>query len=490
MITCSKCAKENQDHYKFCLGCGAELPRESAPKPFAPRTPPQGMKVVQAGKTGAPPAVHRSPLSSAPAPVATQPPAAPPSAAAPSPFSLPQSASVPQPPPTPMQVSMQTPMQAPTPMPAPAQVSAPAQTSGPAQVSAPMHAPAPMSPLAPTPGPPPGPPLAPVSLSPASPPSPGPPPGQVSPAAGSPFATPRSVARPQMPANVPLAPSSPAALAPVATPAPKQPAAVPRPGGEPSTEAITCPQCSHVNSTAFKFCASCGFNLSKVAAVSKAPAAPVARPADVVVKWKLTVLRADGTDEGTYEVPDKSTVVGRDSGGVFGRDLYLSPQHATLSVRGGKLFVQDSGSLNGTYIKLKRDISEPLVDGQLFRIGQEIVRFEKLHPDPPSAGVEKMGSPSAGYVGRIVLVTGRRTDGSAYPVPQLGIHIGRERGHVMFPEDGYVSGLHCSLLVKDGEVFLTDLGSSNGTFIRLNSAREVMTGDILLMGQQLFRASH
>ena len=44
MITCPKCSKDNQDHYKFCLGCGAELPRGPAPKPFSPQTPPQGMK--------------------------------------------------------------------------------------------------------------------------------------------------------------------------------------------------------------------------------------------------------------------------------------------------------------------------------------------------------------------------------------------------------------------------------------------------------------
>ena len=30
MITCSRCGKENQDHYKFCLGCGGELARPAA----------------------------------------------------------------------------------------------------------------------------------------------------------------------------------------------------------------------------------------------------------------------------------------------------------------------------------------------------------------------------------------------------------------------------------------------------------------------------
>ncbi|MEO8799403.1 MAG: zinc-ribbon domain-containing protein, partial [Polyangiaceae bacterium] len=44
MISCPKCGKENQDHYKFCLGCGAELPRDAAPKPFSTNTPPQGVR--------------------------------------------------------------------------------------------------------------------------------------------------------------------------------------------------------------------------------------------------------------------------------------------------------------------------------------------------------------------------------------------------------------------------------------------------------------
>ena len=68
------------------------------------------------------------------------------------------------------------------------------------------------------------------------------------------------------------------------------------------------------------------------------------------------------------------------------------------------------------------------------------------------------------------------------------MHFGRERGDVLFPEDGYVSGLHCRIARgQDGAVYLTDLGSSNGTFIRLRSEPSVASGDMLLMGQQLFR---
>jgi len=44
VIVCSRCSKDNQDHYKFCLGCGAELPRESSkPRSFSVPTPPGGV---------------------------------------------------------------------------------------------------------------------------------------------------------------------------------------------------------------------------------------------------------------------------------------------------------------------------------------------------------------------------------------------------------------------------------------------------------------
>jgi hypothetical protein len=34
---------------------------------------------------------------------------------------------------------------------------------------------------------------------------------------------------------------------------------------------------------------------------------------------------------------------------------------------------------------------------------------------------------------------------------------------------------------------LTDVGSSNGTFLRVRGTRTLVSGDLLLMGQQLFR---
>ena len=52
------------------------------------------------------------------------------------------------------------------------------------------------------------------------------------------------------------------------------------------------------------------------------------------------------------------TTIGRDSGGIFAGDSYLSPRHATFTARGRQVMVRDESSLNGVYRKIGRD--EPI----------------------------------------------------------------------------------------------------------------------------------
>jgi pSer/pThr/pTyr-binding forkhead associated (FHA) protein len=261
---------------------------------------------------------------------------------------------------------------------------------------------------------------------------------------------------------------------------------------------LTCPQCQHQNPKGNRFCAGCGYNLgalqqiahSVAPAVPPVQAAPAAAAAGVVRPMTLVALRADGSEAGRYQMPDVAIVtVGRDTGSIFAGDSYLSPRHAVITRRANDVLVKDAGSLNGVYLKLRPQEPWPLEFGDVFRIGQEIIRFEELVSQPTSAdGVRRFGSPAKGYVGRLALVIGRDTTGNAFPIPERGIHCGRERGDILFSEDGYVSGLHCRIAKgTDGRIAITDVGSSNGTFVRLKTEQTLLPGSVLLMGQQLFR---
>jgi pSer/pThr/pTyr-binding forkhead associated (FHA) protein len=352
VIVCPRCSKENQDHYKFCLGCGAELPRNAAhqPKSFTAPTPPAGMG------------------------------------------------------------------------------------AGTASV----------------------------------------PPGMVARGFGGPAA-------PDAPTQVAPNPDAPPGGARGSTPA-----------GRASGDMLTCPKCGAAVPKNFKFCGSCGHGMNAVGSVAPAAApSPAAAPAAAsTARGNLVLIRPDGSEGDSVPLSD-TTAVGRQSGGVFQSDLYLSPRHATLYFEGSQLFLRDEDSLNGVYVRIDRDSPIELRDSNIFRIGQELIRFNTIEPQRVgSDGVELMGSPNPGYIGRLSLVIGRNTTGNSFPIPPGGLHLGRERGDLIFPEDGYVSGLHARIHGEQGRVYLTDVGSSNGTFLRVTGQAPIRSGDLLLMGQQLFRAEY
>ncbi len=269
---------------------------------------------------------------------------------------------------------------------------------------------------------------------------------------------------------------------------------------------IICPRCSKDNQDHFKFCLGCGAQLPKPASPVLKPAskpapfsnpkpsikpAPVStakmRPAAAQAKATLVAILPDGSDGERFAITADQTI-GRDVGGLFASDTYLSPKHARFRSDGKAFKVSDEKSYNGVFLRVVPETPCVLTDGTIFRIGQELIRFEKVKSKAPgSDGVLLMGSPAATYVGRIVLLTGKTATGNAYVVSSEGLQLGRERGDIIFPDDGYVSGLHCKIHSDTKNVYLTDLGSSNGTFVRIEKETELADGSCLLMGQQLYR---
>jgi pSer/pThr/pTyr-binding forkhead associated (FHA) protein len=261
-------------------------------------------------------------------------------------------------------------------------------------------------------------------------------------------------------------------------------AGVPRRPAEPPRRGL-CPACGHVNAPTNRFCAHCGQRL-----LSDLPRKPSASSPRVVLPntpAMLVALNPDGSEAGSFPLPAGSTPLGRQSGGLFAADGYLSPRHATFTPDAQGVRVCDERSLNGVFRRLAPDKPSPVPPGGVIRLGQQLLRFEAFPGSPREGEVAVLGAPIEGLAGRLIAIVGRRSTGAAYTIPLRGLSIGRERGDVQFPEDGYVSGLHCRLTARDGEVLLTDLHSSNGTFLRLEREELIADGETLLMGQQLYR---
>ncbi|MBA3541332.1 MAG: FHA domain-containing protein, partial [Deltaproteobacteria bacterium] len=255
-----------------------------------------------------------------------------------------------------------------------------------------------------------------------------------------------------------------------------------------------CPSCGSDVPPSFRFCGTCGFRMDEASAPNLMPQAPTApnpgpmgmQPTPARARLSMTLIRPDGTEGGTHDLRPGENKLGRSFGPVFENDGYLSPVHAMLDIRGQQAMVRDLDSLNGVFVKMTGE--EELTNGQIIRIGQELLRYELIGtPEPTPDGTELMGSPNPGFWGKLTIIIGREVTGAAYPLLGESVTLGRERGEINFPDDGYVSGLHARVTLRDGRVYLADLGSSNGTFVKVNGERAVGHDSFVLLGQQLFR---
>ena len=199
------------------------------------------------------------------------------------------------------------------------------------------------------------------------------------------------------------------------------------------------------------------------------------------------MLGPDGQPVGERALtPGERLNVGREAGPPWDDDAYLDPAHARLTITSSGLLIEDHGSLNGVFVKLTERVE--VQDGDLFRVGQELVLYEELpEPTPTDDGTERMGSPNPGYWGRLSILVDPGAPSTAFPIEGEGIMIGREHGDITFPQDGYVSGKHCRVVGDDTGVYMEDLGSSNGTYMRVRTGVTLPFGSLVLIGQKLFQ---
>lgn len=255
-------------------------------------------------------------------------------------------------------------------------------------------------------------------------------------------------------------------------------------------DARLCGNCGAAVPEGFKFCGVCGTRyegrpraggpvfVPNVQDASNAPA-------------RLVVIHPDGTEGDTFSLGHNETTIGRSHPApLFAEDPFLSPRHATFYFVKGQLFARDEGSLNGVFVRIKAEVE--LFHGDYFRIGQQLLRFEEMaqvRPVMPGAGdgTMVMGSPLRGAWGRLSSIVALNTPATVWVLRRPEEQLGRERGDITFPEDGFVSGAHCKLAARDSRFFLQDLGSTNGSYLRVKAEGILSQGDLILLGQQLFR---
>ncbi len=210
--------------------------------------------------------------------------------------------------------------------------------------------------------------------------------------------------------------------------------------------------------------------------------------------WGTAVLvNRDGADGQRYPLAGEYAVVGRTGADIaFDDDRFLARQHARFERDpSGLVRLLALDTLNGVF--RKTDGSVELVDGMTVLVGREVLRYERVTAEETKIqplirhGVALFGSPPREPWGRLMQVV---PSGGHRDVRHLvgdEVVIGREEGDVVFRDDAFMSRRHAAVTWDGKRAQITDLGSSNGTFVRITGPSAVKHGDHVRMGDQLLR---
>jgi hypothetical protein len=145
---------------------------------------------------------------------------------------------------------------------------------------------------------------------------------------------------------------------------------------------LHCPECGFTNSEGANYCQRCGAFL---AAPETPPGTTTAtykvgetgeleelELSDAVAGGAALVIRTGGGRAGeSFPLSgDRMTIGRRPESDVFLDDVTVSRDHAVLVRRSGEYYLDDCGSLNGTYVNRQRIESHRLTDGDEVQVGK------------------------------------------------------------------------------------------------------------------------
>lgn len=209
---------------------------------------------------------------------------------------------------------------------------------------------------------------------------------------------------------------------------------------------------------------------------------------------RLVVIVEDGTEGRAIDLSGRQIDLGsRDGDIILSEDRYLSPRHARFFRQNDAWYVRDLDSINGIYRRLREPTT--LADGDLVLLGLEVLQFELVEHGERGLGhavehgVLVFGSPAATRRARLLQRTVEGITRDVYHLVADETTIGRETGDIVFTSDPFMSRRHAAIQWDETtqSYVLTDLNSSNGTYLALREDVRLHHGDFIRLGQHLFR---
>jgi pSer/pThr/pTyr-binding forkhead associated (FHA) protein len=248
---------------------------------------------------------------------------------------------------------------------------------------------------------------------------------------------------------------------------------------------IQCPVCKTFNPAGVMFCVDCGLIFDRALPGDAFGAPAIQLP---------MLVESSGREQ---PVRPGVTTVGRE-GDVMITDGRVSRRHAQLTSQDGNILIEDLGSTNGTKVEgtaLGPGEKRELKGGEKISFGGvEVVlampgaasgNATQTIPSNKTSAMSappQVERPAAHLVG----------EGHEYPLKAGTNSFGRREGNDVRITDPYVSGHHGQIEVTEQGIFLTDVGSSNGTVVNEaklvpNMRTTITPEDVIRLGSLEFQ---
>jgi pSer/pThr/pTyr-binding forkhead associated (FHA) protein len=264
---------------------------------------------------------------------------------------------------------------------------------------------------------------------------------------------------------------------------------------------MICSGCGNRNPMGTNFCHACGrrlglttpMNAEACAAVSAAivSRASAGLKTQGVAGPRLIAVRRDGSDGESYSLSADQLDIGRSEGELRFDDPHLASRHARIMVRAGQHVLIPLESRNGVYVRIREAVE--IADACYLLVGKQVLQFELL-PDVEKTlrpavehGVILFGTPLKAPWGRLRQITSAGTSRDVFHLTRSELVIGREQGDIVFSDDEFMSRRHALIQLRNGRTLLSDLGSSNGTYVRLTGQHALSPGEMIRIGDELLR---
>ena len=261
-----------------------------------------------------------------------------------------------------------------------------------------------------------------------------------------------------------------------------------------------CGHCGSAVAEAARFCPYCGTpsgpqRLSEAAHVPGFSGFGAGRSAErdgFSGRTRFVAVKLDGSDGDTFPLDRDQVDIGRGEGDIRFDDPQLANRHLRVAVTRGACLLTPLDQVNGAYLRLRGAFE--LVDGDVILLGLQVLRFEMVPPHEKDLrpaverGVVLFGTPSRPAPwGRLRQLTTSGVGRDMYYISRPEIVLGRENADIVFGDDEFLSRRHARVGLQDGRPRIEDLGSSNGTYVRLRGPHPLAPGDYVRFGDQLLR---